>query len=221
MRILLVEDNAALAFGIENSLRDNGYAVDCLASGDAADEFLAGQGADMAIIDVNLPGLSGFEIVSRLRKRGDATPVLMLTARGETEDRVRGLDVGADDYLVKPFDMAELLARVRALARRRPDLKPTSETIGTLRYEHCARRLIGPDGPIDLKRRERALLECLLHNAGRVVSKESLLEQLYGTGSDVEANAIELSVSRLRRHILGSGVSIQTIRGIGYMMSTD
>ncbi len=221
MRVLLVEDNAGLARGIVNSLRDHGYAVDSVAEGDAADNFLLTQGADLAIVDVNLPGMSGFEIVQRLRRRGDTTPVLILTARGDTSDRVHGLDVGADDYLVKPFEMAELLARVRALARRRPDLKPVEEKIGRLKYDHGARSLSGPCGPIEMKRRERALFECLLQNIGRVVEKESLIEQLYGTGADVETNAVELSVSRLRRHLTGFGVSIQTVRGIGYIMSAD
>ena len=221
MRVLLVEDNIGLAQGITDSLRDYGYAVDCFAEGDAADDFLQTRGADLAVVDVNLPGLSGFEIVRRLRLRGDTTPVLILTARGDTRDRVHGLDIGADDYLVKPFEIAELLARVRALGRRKPVMKPLEEKIGKLTYDHGSRCLTGPDGPVEMKRRERALFEFLLQNIGRVVGKESLIEQLYGTGADVETNAIELAVSRLRRHLAGLGVSIQTVRGIGYIMSSD
>ena len=221
MRIVLVEDNAGLAQGVENSLKDHGYAVDTIGSGDEADSFLKVQGADLAIVDVNLPGLSGFDVVAGMRKRGDLTPVLMLTARGDTGDRVHGLDAGADDYLVKPFEMEELLARVRALARRRGDLKSAFEEIGHLRYDHGARTLCGLDGPVELKRRERALFECLLHNRGRTVTKESLIEQLYGSGAEVEGNALELAVSRLRRGLSGQAVSIQTVRGIGYMMIAD
>lgn len=221
MRVLLIEDNVGLARGIANSLRDHGYAVDTIAEGQAADDYLRTEGADIAVVDVNLPGMSGFEVVRRLRHRGDTTPVLMLTARGETSDRVYGLDAGADDYLVKPFDMAELLARIRALTRRRPEMQPVEEKIGSLSYDHGSRVLKGPDGPIEMKRRERALFEFLLKNTGRVVSKENLIEQLYGTGADVETNAVELSVSRLRRHLAGLGVSIQTVRGIGYIMSSD
>lgn len=221
MRIVLVEDNAGLAQGVENSLKDHGYAVDKIGSGDEADSFLKVQGADLAIVDVNLPGLSGFDVVAGMRKRGDLTPVLMLTARGDTGDRVHGLDAGADDYLVKPFEMEELLARVRALARRRGDLKSAFEEIGHLRYDHGARTLRGLGGPIELKRRERALFECLLHNRGRIVTKESLIEQLYGSGAEVEGNALELAVSRLRRSLSGQAVTIQTVRGIGYMMIAD
>jgi len=221
MRILLVEDNEGLARGLANSLRDHGYAVDVLDDGEAADTFLSTQGADLAVIDVNLPGLNGFELLRRMRQRGDTTAALMLTARGETRDKVLGLDAGADDYMVKPFEIVELLARIRVLSRRRNDLKPVKEQIGALTYDRSARLLTGPQGPIDLKRRERALFESLLTNAGRVVQKEDLLEQIYGTGADIETNAVELSVSRLRRALAGGGVAIRTLRGIGYMMSKD
>ena len=221
MRILLVEDNTGLAAGIQNALRDSGYAVDHLVSGQDADDFLRQEGTDLAIVDVNLPGLNGFEIVRNIRQRDDKTLVLMLTARGDTADRVTGLDAGADDYLVKPFEIAELLARVRALSRRRADLRPIREDIGLLTYDHGARALSGPTGVIDLKRRERALFECLLFSVGRVITKEQLVEQLYGAGAEVEANAVELAISRLRRELDGTGVRIQTVRGVGYMMSAS
>ena len=133
MRVLLVEDNAGLARGLANALRDYGHAVDWLTSGEEAADFMRVHGADLAIIDVNLPDITGFSVVRALRARGDATPVLMLTARGATEDRVAGLDAGADDYLVKPFEMAELLARIRALDRRRPELRAAAERLG---YSH-------------------------------------------------------------------------------------
>jgi len=218
MRIVLVEDNGMLARGIENALRDLGHAVDLLDDGTDGDAFLATEGADLAILDVNLPRMNGFEIVRAMRNRGDATPVLMLTARGETLDRITGLDAGADDYLVKPFDMAELLARVRALSRRRAELRPKEEVFGDLRYDRASRRLYSSHGEIDVPRRELALLEFLLDNAGRVLSKESIAATLYGVGSEVEPNAVEILVSRLRRKLAGTGVEIRTARGVGYML---
>jgi two-component system, OmpR family, response regulator len=221
MRIVLVEDNDMLGRGIGNALRDLGHSVDWLTDGSEADRFLATQGADLAIIDINLPGLNGVEVVRALRRRRDPLPVLMLTARGDTADRVAGLDAGADDYLVKPFAMAELAARVRALSRRRVDLLPAVEAIGALRYERTRRQLVGTDGPIDLPRRELALFEVLLDNANRVVSKERIAETLYGTGSEIEPNAVELLVSRLRRKLAGTGVEIRTARGLGYLLQGD
>lgn len=218
MRITLIEDNKNLAHGIENFLRDQGHAVDWLPDGAEADQFLATQSTDLAIVDINLPGLSGFEVVRNLRRRGNAVPVIFLTARGETHDRVQGLDAGADDYLVKPFEMAELAARIRALSRRRPDLRIKEESIGKLSFDREGKRLTGPEGNIDLPRREMALFECLLENAGRIVPKERISDHLYGVGSDVEPNAIELLVSRLRRKLTGSGVAIRTARGLGYLM---
>ncbi|ADZ68972.1 response regulator transcription factor [Polymorphum gilvum] len=218
MRIALVEDNRNLCRGIENALLDQGHAVDVLNNGEDADRFLATQGADLAIVDVNLPGMSGLQVVRNLRLRKSAMPVLILTARGDTGDKVAGLDAGADDYLVKPFDMAELLARIRALSRRRQTLKPVEEVIGSLTYNRAARKLCGTRGTLDLPRREMALFECLLDNAGRVVTKETIAETLYGSGSDIEPNAVELLVSRLRRKLHDTGVEIRTARGLGYLL---
>lgn len=218
MRIVLVEDNERLAQGIENSLRDQGYAVDWIASGTAADQHLAQEGADILIIDVNLPGCSGFDVVRALRMRGDTNPVIMLTARSDLKDRVNGLDVGADDYLVKPFQMAELLARIRALSRRRSEIRTATHEIGRLRFDRTGRKVTGPDGPIDLPRRELALLECLADNRGRIVSKERIADSLYGVGSDMDSNAVELLISRLRRKLENTGVSIRTARGLGYLL---
>ncbi|MDP4032458.1 MAG: response regulator transcription factor [Pseudorhodobacter sp.] len=218
MRIALIEDHESLARGIENFLRDQGHAIDWLANGVEADRFLATEGADLAIIDVNLPGMDGFEIVRALRARGNAMPVIMLTARSDTGDRVAGLDAGADDYIVKPFEMRELAARIRALARRRPDMQPRDEPVGTLRYDRAGRRLVGANGPIDLPRRELALFECLLDHGGRIVPKDRIFNTLYGVGSEVEPNAVELLVSRLRRKLAGTGVEIHTARGLGYLL---
>lgn len=218
MRIILIEDNLSLAKGIENSLKDRGYAVDHLDDGADGDIFLATTQADVAIIDINLPHMSGLEIIRRLRARGDATPVLVLTARGKTSERVEGLEAGADDYLVKPFEMEELVARLRALARRRPTVAPQQESIGRLVYGREKRRVTLDGRNLDLPRRELALFELLLEQRGRLVDKDRIADALYGTGTAVEQNAVELLVSRLRRKINGSGTTIRTARGLGYML---
>ena len=218
MRIVLIEDNERLAKGIVNALHDQGHAVDWLSDGLEANRFLKTEGADLAVIDGNLPGLSGFEIVRKLRERGGTIPVIMLTARTELDDRIAGLDAGADDYLGKPFEMAELSARIRALSRRKSDIQTGVQKIGQLRYDRFARTVIGPSGPIDLPRRELALFECLLEHSGRIVSKDRISDTLYGVGADIEANAVELLVSRLRRKLSDSGATIRTARGLGYLL---
>jgi len=219
LRIVLIEDNAMLARGVVQALGDIGHGVDWLSSGTEGDEFLARHGAELAIIDVNLPGQNGLEIVRAMRARGDRTPVLMLTARSDVADRVRGLDAGADDYVVKPFEMAELFARIRALDRRRASAAGASkEQIGALVYDRTACTVTGPKGELALPRRELALFDALFDQAGRVVSKENLCARLYGTGADIDMNAVELLVSRLRPKLSGSGVEIRTIRGLGYLM---
>lgn len=218
MRVILVEDNLSLAKGIENALTDMGHAVDHLDDGIDADAFLQRQSGDVAIIDINLPRLTGIEIIRRLRARSDAIPVLILTARGKTSERVEGLDAGADDYLIKPFDMAELVARLRALARRRPQVAPARETLGGLTYDREQRIVLSAERNLDLPRRELALFELLLENRGRLIEKDRISDALYGTGAAVEPNAVELLVSRLRRKLEGSGVVIRTARGLGYML---
>lgn len=218
MRITLIEDNLSLARGIANALRDQGYAVDHLEDGRAGDEFLRTAGGDVAIIDVNLPYMSGIEIIRALRARGDAMPVLMLTAMGKTSDRVTGLDAGADDYLVKPFEMAELFARLRALTRRPPQFAPSREALGDLVFDREQRQLFHGPRPIELPRRELALFEVLLAQKGRLIEKDRIADAIYGTGAEVEANAVELLVSRLRRKLEATGVTIRTARGLGYML---
>lgn len=218
MRVILVEDNLSLAKGIENALKDLGHAVDHLDDGLDADAFLSRQSADVAIIDINLPRLSGIEIIRRLRARGDTIPVLVLTARGKTSERVEGLDAGADDYLIKPFDMEELIARLRALSRRRPQVAPAREPVGQLIYDREQRIILHAGRNLDLPRRELALFELLLEHRGRLIEKDRIADALYGTGAPVEPNAVELLISRLRRKIDGSGVTIRTARGLGYML---
>lgn len=218
MRIVLAEDNISLARGIKNALRDQGHAVDHLDDGQDADTFLRQESCDVAVIDVNLPRLSGLQIIRQLRARGDTTPVLILTAMGKTSDRVEGLDAGADDYLVKPFEMAELFARLRALARRRPEVAQTRETFAGLVYDRQSRTVFAGERNLDLPRRELALFELLLDHKGRLLDKDRIGLALYGAGAAVEANAVELLVSRLRRKIEGTGATIRTARGLGYML---
>jgi two-component system OmpR family response regulator len=221
VRIVLVEDNEMLLSGIGKTLRDEGHSVDLFSDGAQADLYLQQEGADLAILDVNLPGKDGLSITRNLRSRHQTFPVLLLTARSTTEDSVNGLDAGADDYLVKPFAMEELEARVRALSRRAGTLQPSNESIGSLSYERTSRRLFMEDKELDIARRERVLFETLLIKQGQFVSKSNLADTLYGVGSDVDLNAVELSVSRLRRAIKGSGVVIRTARGIGYMIEAE
>ena len=221
MRIVLVEDNEMLLSGIGKTLRDEGHSVDMFTDGIQADRYLAVEGADLAILDVNLPGMDGLSITRQIRSRNQTFPVLLLTARSTTTDRVNGLDAGADDYLVKPFAMEELEARVRALSRRAVLLQPEHEIIGRLSYQRSSRRLFTNDQELELARRERVLFETLLIKQGQFVSKSVLADTLYGVGSDIDLNAVELSVSRLRRSIKNCGVVIRTARGIGYMLEAD
>lgn len=218
MRILIVEDNISVAKGIAYHLQDIGHAVDVLHDGAEADEFLRSDGADIVVLDVNLPGKDGLQILRAMRTRGDTRPVLLLTARADVDDRVVGLDAGADDYLVKPFEMAEFAARIRVLSRR-VDTKTTSlHAIGALHYDVAGRRLAGPEGAINLPRRELALFEALLLAQGRTVTKQSLLDSLYGTGSSVDEPVVEVYVSRLRKRLKPTGVEIKAHRGLGYVM---
>ncbi|MEM8872417.1 MAG: response regulator transcription factor, partial [Pseudomonadota bacterium] len=185
MRITLVEDNAGLAKGIAYRLEDLGHSVDVLHDGDAADMFLRQDGADLIILDINLPGMDGLALLKALRARDDVRPVILLTARTEIEDRVIGLDAGADDYLVKPFEMAELEARVRALARRRATAPNQILTFGPLQFDPGARQLFADQTPLEIPRREMSVLECLISAKGRLVSKTALLDYAYGVGADV------------------------------------
>ncbi|MEM9433048.1 MAG: response regulator transcription factor [Pseudomonadota bacterium] len=218
MRITLVEDNVGLARGIAYRLEDAGHAVDMLHDGEAADQFLKEDPSDLIILDINLPGRDGLSLLKDLRARNDMRPVILLTARAETEDRVIGLDAGADDYLIKPFEMAELEARVRALSRRRATPQRSLMSIGTLQFDPAARQLFHQDVPLDVPRRELAVFECLLSSEGRLVSKTALLDYAYGVGADVEERVIEVYVSRLRSRLKAFGVTIKAQRGLGYQL---
>lgn len=221
MRIIIVEDNEKLANAIAYRLRDRGHAADVLTDGAIAKDFLASEEADLVVLDINLPGMDGLELLRILRRRGDGTPVILLTARAETSERVEGLDAGADDYLVKPFEMDELEARIRALSRRRHLDYAAHEVIGQLVFDRTSRQLTALGQSIDVPRRELAILECLLERRGRLVSKSQLVAHVYGTGADVFDSAIEPHISRLRRRLESYDVRIKTARGLGYMIETD
>ncbi len=221
MRITLIEDNKSLAKGIAYRLRDAGHAVDLLGDGTEADTFLRTEPSDLIILDINLPGTDGLSLLKGLRQRGDARPVILLTARAETEDRVTGLDAGADDYLVKPFEMQELEARIRALSRRSATAPRTTQSIGPLTFDPTARQLFAGEEEIELPRRELSVFECLATAEGRTITKSQLLDHVYGLGADVEETVIEVYISRLRRRLKPHGLAIRGQRGLGYQLQAE
>ena len=218
MRILIAEDDAVLADGLSRSLRAGGYAVDVVQSGEEADAALMAQTFDLLILDVGLPRLSGLDVLRRLRTRNSAVPVLILTAADGIEHRVRGLDLGADDYMAKPFALSELAARARALTRRAAGSAQTMLKHGALTLDQVGHVAYVDDQALDLSARELGLLEILMQRPGRLVSKEQLVDRLCCWGEEVSSNAIEVYVHRLRRKIESGGVRIVTVRGLGYSL---
>lgn len=221
MRILIVEDDPTLADGLTRSLRHSDYAVDCVHDGEQADHVLAAQNYDLVILDLGLPKLDGFEVIRHVRRRGATVPILVLTARDALADRVKGLDLGADDYLTKPFELPEVEARVRALIRRGQSGGSSMLTHGPLALDTSGRRATLDNVPLELSAREFGVLEVLMLRSGRVVSKEQLAEQLYGWEEEVGSNAIEVYVHRLRRKLEPAGIAIRTIRGLGYVLEKN
>ncbi|TFW33141.1 response regulator transcription factor [Massilia horti] len=217
MHVLLVEDDTVLADGLVRVLQAQGMQVELAADGLRADQLLQASSPAVAVLDIGLPGIDGFEVVRRLRARGSLLPVLLLTARDAVEDRVHGLELGADDYLVKPFASAELVARIRALARRNA-AHPAAQTFGQLTLDVAARRACVGARELELSVREWAVLEYLLRHAGRVVSKQQIIDAIAPWGEDLTLNAVEVYVSRLRNKLEGAGVNIRTVRGFGYML---
>jgi DNA-binding response OmpR family regulator len=218
MHVLVVEDDAVLADGLSRVLSGHGMAVEVVGNGARADALLQrAEQTEVVVLDIGLPGMDGFEVVRRLRARGSQVPVLLLTARDAIEDRVRGLELGADDYLVKPFATAELVARLKALARRNTP-KPAVLALGDLALDLAAKRARVGDKTVELSVREWAVLEYLLQHGARVVSKQQIIDAILPWGDDLTLNAVEVYISRLRLKIADAGVSIRTIRGFGYML---
>jgi two-component system, OmpR family, response regulator TctD len=218
MRILLVEDTADVGEAIVARFERIGHTVDWEKNGQVADEVLEVQNYDLLILDVNLPALDGFTILKRLRQRKSKMPVLVLTARSQVDDRVDALDLGADDYLVKPFDYRELEARARVLFRRSAG-EPTNQiTCGRVAIDRATRSVTVDGATVELTRREMTLLEILAARPGRIFAKDELVDQLFGFDDDPSANAIEQYVARLRKKLVGSGAEIRTLRGLGYQI---
>jgi len=218
MRILVVEDDTVLAAALTRALTQAAYVVDLAEDGEIANEALRTNTYDLVVLDIALPKLDGLSVLKRMRDRRSHVPVLVLTARDTLEDRVLGLDLGADDYMTKPFDLPEFEARVRALIRRGHNNAGTTMTHGRLRFDTAARRLFYGDQPIEMSARELALTELLLARQGKVVSKEQIIDQLFGFGEDVGSNAIEVYVHRVRRKLEPLGIEIRTVRGMGYLL---
>lgn len=218
MRILLVEDNRELSEWLARLLRKSRYVVDCVHDGVDADAVLSTQSYDLVILDMALPGMAGLEILKRFRGLRGTTPVIILTANDAISSRVAGLDNGADDYLVKPFDPTELEARIRALLRRRQGSAATNLSFGALELETNSRRFSIAAEPLSLTQREHSVLETLILAAGRVVSKSTLTESVFGLDDDATSNAIEIYVHRVRKKLQGSGIGIGTLRGLGYAL---
>lgn len=219
MRILVVEDNLTLAKGIERLLKQSGYAVDCVHDGLSAEAVVSTESFDVVILDLNLPELDGLSVLRSIRDRKLDSAVLILTAMDAPADRIRGLDLGADDYLTKPFDIGELEARVRALIRRKSGARNPLVSFGALTFDLNARTLTSDKGIIDIPARELSVLELLFSRSGKVVHKHAIIESLSAFDDDLTPNAVEQYVSRLRRKLTPFNVTISTARGIGYYLS--
>ena len=220
MRLLLVEDSARLRDLLQETIEAAGWRLDACADAGSGEAAARAVSYDLALVDLGLPDGDGLDLIRRLRASGFRAPILILTARTDIEDRVTGLDAGADDYLVKPFNNAELLARCRALARRTPDVRPSVLTVGRLSLDPATQVVSVGGVAVALAPRERMLAELLMRRAGRVVRKAALEEALSSFGSEISTNAVELAVSRLRKALEGqeTGAVLDTIRGVGYLL---
>ena len=216
MRVLLIEDDPDLGEGIRTSLREEGYTLDWLRDGESAVHALREEGFDLVVLDLGLPRLDGIQVLRQSRANGLTTPVLILTARDDTEDRVAGLDAGADDYLVKPFDIKELKARLRALLRRRNGPSQIQLEGGGIALDPATRRVTFEGQPVNLTPREYQLLHELLANPGKICSRDRLMGLLYGWDEGVESNTLEVHIYNLRKKLRAE--LIRTVRGIGYRL---
>jgi two-component system, OmpR family, response regulator QseB len=216
MRVLLVEDDAMIAQGLQTALRQSGFAVDWMRDGESAAGALQGSVFDVVLLDLGLPRRDGIEVLRELRKRGDATPVIILTARDEIQHRIAGLNAGADDYIVKPFDLDEVTARLRSVLRRAAGRGDSSIRHGELRLDPVARTIERSGVHVNVSAHEFAVLEALLQRPGAVLSRAQLEDRLYGWDEQIGSNAIEVYIHGLRRK-LGSD-AIRTLRGVGYFV---
>lgn len=221
MRILLVEDNRKLASGIANVLAGSGFHVDTVDNGGDADAALAASVFDLVILDLSLPDMDGLDVLRNMRNRAVTVPVLIVTARGRLDDRVRGLDLGADDYLTKPFEIEELEARIRALIRRAAGRAKSTVEFAGLTLDVGANALTHDGHPVDISPRELAVLKLMVLSKSAVVPKGQIAESLSTFDADVSQNAIEQIISRLRKRLLPFRINIKTARGIGYFLMTD
>ena len=218
MRLLLVEDDLPLAEALTALLAGSGHAVDCVHDGLGAEALLLAEQFELVILDLNLPGLDGLSLLRRIRARQPSPAVMILTARGTAEERVMGLDLGADDYLSKPFDVREFEARVRSLLRRQAGLRSSVVRLGGVELDLTSREFRAEGAVLDLPPRERALLELFFQRAGKVVAKEAIVQSLTSLDDLLSDNAIEQYASRLRRRIAPYGLVLRTVRGLGYML---
>ena len=219
MRILLVEDDELLGEGLRSGLINFHYNVDWVKNGMAAWSSLQTEHFDMVILDLGLPRLSGEELLKNMRSKGISTPVIILTARNNSSDMIKGLDVGADDYVVKPFDLEELCARIRAIQRRIVSRAEPTIEVGEVTLDPATRLVFKSEQMLELSRREFVLLKILMENAGKVVTREKITQSLYGWGDDIDSNALEVHIHNLRKK-LGNNI-IVTLRGVGYMYFLD
>ena len=219
MRILLVEDDKLLGDGVQAGLAQSGFSVDWVKDGVAAELALKTGEYAGVVLDLGLPRLSGMELLARLRRGGNKVPVLILTARDRVEDRIKGLDCGADDYVIKPFDLHELAARLRALVRRASGEAAPKLQVGAIELDPAARSVSFRGRPVELSVREFALLQELMLHAGRVLTREQLAQRLYAWGEEIESNAIEVHVHHLRRKLAPE--LVRTVRGVGYLLPRE
>lgn len=218
MRVLVVEDNRTLADGLATVLRAAGYAVDVVHDGVSADAVLSTESFDLVVLDLTLPEMDGLQVLSRMRARKNPSSVLILTARGGLDERVRGLDLGADEYMTKPFEVSELEARIRALMRRQAGLHDASISFGDIRLDTLSRTVSAGGHALDVPARELGVLEMLLLRGGKVVAKQSIIESLADFDDDLSENAIEQYISRLRRRLAPYALTVRVARGLGYYL---
>lgn len=223
MRILLIEDNDSLAASMKKGLEKEGFTVDAFGTLVDGESALGTVDYDTVILDLGLPDGDGMDLLRSMREKGDATPVLILTARDGVEDRVKGLDGGGDDYLLKPFAMGELMARIRALLRRPGGVLGITLTAGNVSFDTNTREVRVSDRPISISRRELEALELLMRRSGKVVPKDVLEENIYGFDEEVTSNSVEALISRLRKRFskVGASAVIHTLRGVGYLLTDD